>query len=124
MALFINSPSRANSVSAAPAFLSSVDKSRKAAGALEFTIHGIDFEARPHGFASHKPQLEGALARVQFMLAACTVDQLRDRALLDRVALAAVREETRAWLCWRRGGSDGKPLLEIRTGAPRRSRRS
>ena len=48
------------------------------AKSLDFTIHSIDFEVHPVGFGSRVAALEGALARVQFMLAACTAEELGD----------------------------------------------
>ena len=82
---------------------------------LDFTIHGIDFEVQPVGFGLREAALEGALARVQFMLAACTAEELGDRAVIDAVAATAVRRETRGWRCWRRGCPGRKPALKIRT---------
>lgn len=83
--------------------------------ALDFTIHGIDFKVRPVGFGSHVAALEGALTRVQFMLATCTAEELGDRAVIEAVAATAVRRETRGWRCWRNGYRGRKPVLKVRT---------
>jgi hypothetical protein len=81
--------------------------------ALDITIHGIRFEVRASGFGTRKTSLEGALTRVQFLLAVCTEDELDDQAVLDAVAATAVRRETRGWRCWRRGWTGKRPALKI-----------
>jgi len=80
---------------------------------LEFTVAGIDFEVTASGFGKRKSALEGALTRVQMMMAACTADELQDHAVIDAVAATAVRRETRGWTCWKRGARAAKPTLTV-----------
>ncbi|HYC64173.1 MAG TPA: hypothetical protein VEC14_05530 [Reyranellaceae bacterium] len=80
---------------------------------LDFTIDGIDFEVTASGFGSKKSALEGALTRVQMMMAACTADELQDHAVIEAVAATAVRRETRGWACWKRGSKAAKPSLTV-----------
>lgn len=82
--------------------------------ALEITLHGVDLEIEARGFGSRKAALEGALTRVQFMLAACTVEELQDWSVVDAVAATAVRRETRGWRCWQRGWRGARPALHVR----------
>jgi hypothetical protein len=81
---------------------------------LDFTIEGVDFEVSATGFGGHRDELEGALVRVQLMLAVCTIDELQDQTVVDAVAATAVRRETRAWHCWRRGNRGSRPALTVR----------
>jgi hypothetical protein len=80
---------------------------------LEFTIDGIDFEVTASGFGKKKSALEGALTRVQMLMASCTADELQDHAVIDAVAATAVRRETRTWSCWKRGSKSAKPALTL-----------
>jgi hypothetical protein len=81
---------------------------------LDFTIDGIDFEVGASGFGQHRDELEGALVRVQLMLANCTADELQDPDVIDAVAATAVRRETRGWSCWRVGYRGSRPTLALR----------
>jgi hypothetical protein len=107
--MYLYSPS-ANLESVVPASSLRFDRSE----AFEFTVHGIDFEIDPRGFGSRKAALEGALMRVQLMLAACTVEELQDWSVVDAVAATAVRRETRGWRCWQRSFRGARPALHIR----------
>ena len=81
---------------------------------LEFTLAGIDFEIAASGFGSRKSALEGALTRVQLLLAACTADELQDHAVVEAVAATAVRRETKGWRCWKRNFRGSRPSLDVR----------
>jgi hypothetical protein len=81
---------------------------------LDFTIDGIDFEVGATGFGAHRDELEGALVRVQLMLAVCTTEELQDPAVVEAVAATAVRRETKAWRCWSRGYRGKRPALAVR----------
>jgi len=81
---------------------------------LDFTIDGIDFEVGASGFGQHRDELEGALVRVQIMLANCTPDELQEPDVIDAVAATAVRRETRDWNCWRVGYRGSRPKLAVR----------